>query len=146
MAEGARILVVDDDPDIQLLCRVNLEFEGYVVSSASDGAEALELVAERPPDAIVLDVMMPGMSGWELLDRLKSDEATASIPVVMLTAKTLEQDQLRGLVGGASEYVTKPFSPLRLSQAVNDVLAGGEQHDRERRERILAKLRRIRAE
>src|SRR5439155_19864869 len=94
MATG-RVLVVDDEDDIRELCRVNLEFEGYEVIDAADGEAALQLVRSDHPDVIFLDLMMPKMDGWEVLRRLKEDDATASIPVILLTAKTGGNEQMR---------------------------------------------------
>jgi CheY-like chemotaxis protein len=141
MADRRRVLVVDDEPDVLLLCRVNLEFEGYEVFEANDGVEALERVRERRPDVILLDVMMPRMDGWQVLAELKADEDLRDIPVVMLTAKVQDQDQIRGWSSGAAEYITKPFSPLSLSQVLDDVLAGGPEDEARRRNLVLEKLR-----
>ncbi len=140
MAERATILVVDDEPDVLLLCRVNLEFEGYEVLEASDGEQALTQVRTHRPDAILLDVMMPKMDGWQVLDALKADEALKDIPVVMLTAKVQDQDQIRGWSHGAADYITKPFSPLALSQVLQDVLETDPEEEERRRQMILEKL------
>jgi CheY-like chemotaxis protein len=146
MADRRRVLVVDDEPDVLLLCRVNLEFEGYEVMEAADGVEAMSRVRERRPDVILLDVMMPRMDGWQVLTELKSDEQLRDIPVVMLTAKVQDQDQIRGWSSGASEYITKPFSPLSLSQVLEDVLADGPDDEERRRAMVLEKLRLMRGE
>ena len=146
MADRRRVLVVDDEPDVLLLCRVNLEFEGYEVMEAADGVEAMSRVRERRPDVILLDVMMPRMDGWQVLTELKSDERLRDIPVVMLTAKVQDQDQIRGWSSGASEYITKPFSPLSLSQVLEDVLADGPDDEERRRAMVLEKLRLMRGE
>ncbi len=146
MADRRRVLVVDDEPDVLLLCRVNLEFEGYEVMEASDGVEAMSRVRERRPDVVLLDVMMPRMDGWQVLSELKSDDELKDIPVVMLTAKVQDQDQIRGWSSGASEYITKPFSPLSLSQVLEDVLADGPDEEERRRSMVLDKLRLMRAE
>lgn len=142
-----KILVVDDEPDVLLLCRVNLEFEGYEVAEAQDGESALEAVASEQPDLILLDVMMPGMDGWQVLAALKADPVSASLPVVMLTAKVQERDQIRGWTGGVSDYVTKPFNPIALSQAIKRALApgGGEESERRRRQ-MLEKLRLVQSD
>ncbi len=141
-AVGARhkVLVVDDEPDVLLLCRVNLEFEGYEVIEARDGEEAMERVAEDDPDVILLDVMMPKMDGWQVLSALKSDPTTANIPVVMLTAKVQDQDQIRGWTAGAAEYITKPFSPLSLSQVLQNALESDPEEEERRRRQIIEKL------
>ncbi len=146
MADRRRVLVVDDEPDVLLLCRVNLEFEGYEVMEAADGVEAMSRVRERRPDVILLDVMMPRMDGWQVLKELKSDQALQDIPVVMLTAKVQDQDQIRGWSSGASEYITKPFSPLSLSQVLDDVLSDDPDDEERRRSMVLDKLRLMRQE
>jgi CheY-like chemotaxis protein len=146
MPDRRRVLVVDDEPDVLLLCRVNLEFEGYEVMEAADGVEAMSRVRERRPDVILLDVMMPRMDGWQVLTELKADDQLADIPVVMLTAKVQDQDQIRGWSSGASEYITKPFSPLSLSQVLDDVLADGPDEEERRRSMVLDKLRLMRGE
>lgn len=146
MAEPRRVLVVDDEPDVLLLCRVNLEIEGYEVMEAADGVEAMSRVRERRPDVILLDVMMPRMDGWQVLEELKSDDALKDIPVVMLTAKVQDQDQIRGWSSGASEYITKPFSPLSLSRVLDDVLSDDPDDEEQRRNTVLEKLRLMRQE
>ncbi|MFA9444192.1 response regulator transcription factor [Egicoccus sp. AB-alg6-2] len=138
--ERRRVLVVDDEPDVLLLCRVNLEFEGYDVIEASDGEDALAKVRAHHPDVVLLDVMMPKLDGWQVLEAIKADEATRDIPVVILTAKVQDQDQIRGWSHGAADYITKPFSPLALSQVLQDVLATAPEEEERRRRMILEKL------
>jgi two-component system, OmpR family, phosphate regulon response regulator PhoB len=138
------VLVVDDEADVQLLCRVNLEFEGYRVITAADGEEALARVAEELPDVVLLDVMLPKIDGWQVLERLKADERTKAVPVVMLTAKVQDEDQIRGWTAGAAEYITKPFSPLSLSQVLADVLATDPEEEERRRHLVLEKLQLLR--
>ena len=104
------ILVVDDEPDIVELITYNLQGEGYRVLSASDGAQALEITKAQLPDLVVLDVMMPKLSGIEVAKRLRAQSETSTIPIIMLTAKSAEADELEGLGVGADDYVTKPFS------------------------------------
>jgi two-component system, OmpR family, alkaline phosphatase synthesis response regulator PhoP len=140
MNERRRVLVVDDEPDVLLLCRVNLEFEGYEVVEASDGEEAMERLREQRFDVVLLDVMMPKMDGWQVLEAVKADEALRELPVVMLTAKVQDQDQIRGWSQGAADYITKPFSPLALSQVLQDVLATDPEEEERRRRMILEKL------
>lgn len=135
-----RVLVVDDEPDVLLLCRVNLEFEGYEVLEASDGQEALDLLEAEHPDVILLDVMMPRIDGWAVLDHVKRTPELADIPVVMLTAKVQDQDPIRGWSHGVAEYITKPFSPLALSQVLEDVLTTDPEEEEARRRMILEKL------
>ena len=103
------MVVADDDPDIVDILTFNLTTAGYEVTTAADGVEALELVRASAPDLVVLDIMMPRMDGLEALAALKADEATKEIPVVMLTAKTSDNDQWAGWEAGADYYITKPF-------------------------------------
>lgn len=134
-----RVLVVDDQPDIRLMCRVNLALEGYDVLEAADGETGLRLVREQRPDLVLLDVMMPGLDGWQVLDTLKSEPRTAGIPVVLLTARVQREDEIRGWSSGASDYLSKPFNPSNLSEVVRRCLMGFEA-DSERRRRALDKL------
>jgi CheY-like chemotaxis protein len=140
VSERRRVLVVDDEPDVLLLCRVNLEFEGYEVVEASDGEQAMERLREQPFDVMLLDVMMPKMDGWQVLEAVKADDELKDLPVVMLTAKVQDQDQIRGWSQGAADYITKPFSPLALSQVLQDVLATDPEEEERRRRMILEKL------
>jgi CheY-like chemotaxis protein len=144
MGDGRTVLVVDDEPDVLLLCRVNLEFEGYDVVEAADGVEALDKLREARPDVVLLDVMMPRMDGWQVLAEIKGDDELKDIPVVMLTAKVQDQDQIRGWSEGAADYITKPFSPLALSQVLQDVLATDPEEEEHRRQMILDKLQLLR--
>jgi two-component system, OmpR family, phosphate regulon response regulator PhoB len=142
MTRPKTVLVVDDEDDILLLCRVNLEFEGYRVESASSGVEGLRLAREINPSVVLLDVMMPSMDGWHVLEALKADPATADIPVVMLTARVQGEDQVRGWTGGAADYIMKPFSPVALLETIRSVLHPTDpQEAQRRRERSLEKLR-----
>ncbi len=136
------ILVVDDEEDILLLCRVNLEFEGYNVITASSGAEGLELARSSRPSLVLLDVMMPTMDGWHVLEALKDSPGTADTPVVMLTARVQGEDQMRGWSGGAADYIMKPFSPVALLETIRSVLHPTDPDEGERRrERSIEKLR-----
>jgi len=110
----ATILVVDDEEPIQELLRFNLEKEGYKVLIASDGAEALRILEEKNPELVVLYIMLPGMSGLAVLDRLRKNPKFVDLPVIMLTAKGEEIDKVLGLEIGADDYITKPFSPREL--------------------------------
>lgn len=116
------VLVVDDDPVILKLLAVNFELEGYEVCSASHGAEALEVVRQQRPDVVVSDIMMPVMSGIELVTAMKIDPDLAAIPVLLLSAKAQAADIRAGLDAGAADYVTKPFEPLDLVSRVEAVL------------------------
>jgi len=111
---AATILVVDDDPVIQKLLHVNFQMEGYDVVMAGDGQEAVDKARSARPDLIVLDVMMPKLDGLQVASILKSDEATASIPIIMLSAKAQDFDVKAGMAAGADDYITKPFDPLQL--------------------------------
>ena len=144
MSDRRTVLVVDDEPDVLLLCRVNLEFEGYEVIEAADGEEAMERVRAQRPDVVLLDVMMPKMDGWQVLAAIKDDAELADIPVVMLTAKVQDQDQIRDWSQGAADYITKPFSPLALSQVLQDVLETDPEEEARRRQMILEKLQLLR--
>jgi diguanylate cyclase (GGDEF)-like protein len=117
-----RILVVDDDRDIARFVELNLSLEGFEVEVAHDGQHALELAAANPPDLILLDVMMPGVDGVEVVRRLRAQSSTASIPVVMLTAKSLSADKVVGLTAGADDYIVKPFDTLELVARVRTTL------------------------
>ncbi|MDY6953458.1 MAG: response regulator [Thermodesulfobacteriota bacterium] len=117
-----KILVVDDEEDIIELLRFNLSREGYQVSSATSGEDALTLVRSEIPNLLLLDLMLPGMDGLEVAKRLKSNSNTMNIPIVMLTAKGEEPDIVTGLELGADDYVTKPFSPRVLVARVRAVL------------------------
>ncbi len=117
------VLVVDDDPVIQRLLRVNFEMEGYEVIVASDGLDGLERARADHPDIVVLDIMMPRMSGLDVAKALKADPDTASIPVLLLSAKAQEADLRAGDESGADGYLTKPFDPLQLLQRVEELLA-----------------------
>ena len=136
------ILVVDDEEDILLLCRVNLEFEGYHVITASSGLEGLEQARAIHPSLVLLDVMMPTMDGWHVLEALKSDPETMDVPVVMLTARVQGEDQMRGWSGGAADYIMKPFSPVALLETIRSVLHPADPEEAERRRaRSIEKLR-----
>jgi DNA-binding response OmpR family regulator len=126
-----RILVVDDEPDIVELCSYNLRKEGYDVSSAPDGEAALGKIRKEKFDLVLLDLMLPGLQGVELCRIIRNDKATASLPIIMLTAKTEELDKILGLEMGADDYVTKPFSPRELLARVRAVLRrSGAKADR----------------
>ncbi|MDD5749034.1 MAG: response regulator, partial [Actinomycetota bacterium] len=128
---------------------INLKLEGMDVVEAHDGATALEKIEQEKPDCVVLDIMLPKVSGWEIIKQIKSNPELSEIPVVMVTAKTSERDQLRGLGAGAAKYIMKPFSPMALTEAIKSVLKPQIKEDvaRERREAIerlqLSTLRKI---
>ena len=137
-----KVLVIDDEAPIRLLCRVNLEAEGIEVAEAGDGEEGLELARTEEPDAILLDVMLPGLHGWAIAERLLEDEKTSGIPIIFLTARADLRDRARGMDLGGIDYVTKPFNPIELAPLVRSVVAAVERGEREalRREK-LAELR-----
>jgi DNA-binding response OmpR family regulator len=142
---GGRVLVVDDEEGIRVLCRVNLELGGYDVLEAADGFTALEVARTQRPDLIFLDIMMPRMDGWEVLEQLKEDPATAAIPVVLLTARTSEEDQIRGWGEGILEYLSKPFNPQRLVEWAEQALTPRDPSvEEERRKRAVEQLRLLR--
>jgi len=120
----ALVLVVDDDPDIRELIQINLEAAGYRVATAGNGAEALELVHREPPDAMFLDLMMPGVDGWQVLDELKAKSPTdlSRIPVFMVTGRTEAETRLRSGIEGALDFIPKPFEPSDLTSALDRVL------------------------
>jgi DNA-binding response OmpR family regulator len=142
MAERTKVLVIDDEAPIRLLCRVNLEAEGMTVVEAPEGSKGLELARSETPDAILLDVMMPGLDGWAVAEELLGDERTSAIPIVFLTARADVRDRARGLDVGGLDYITKPFNPIELASLVRSVVAAVESGEREtlRAERI-AELR-----
>ena len=119
---GDTILVVDDSEDIALISARMLSSRGFAVITASDGQEALAIVARQRPSCMLLDVMMPRMGGLEVLKALKADPATANIPVIMVTAKTTDDDVLHGYQEGADYYITKPFTADELVYGVSLVL------------------------
>jgi DNA-binding response OmpR family regulator len=116
------VLVVDDDPVILKLLEVNFEMEGFGVLVAHDGEEGIEVARSGQPDVIVSDIMMPKVSGLELVVALKSDPSTSDIPIILLSAKAQNADVRTGLDAGADDYVTKPFEPLDLVDRVNALL------------------------
>jgi DNA-binding response OmpR family regulator len=137
-----KVLVVDDEAPIRLLCRVNLEAEDMEVIEAADGETGLALARSERPDVVLLDVMMPAMDGWQVAERLFEDEQTSQIPLVFLTARAELRDRARGLELGGIDYITKPFNPVELASVVQQLLervSRGERDDM-RREKI-AELR-----
>lgn len=126
-AMSAHILVVDDEPDISALVAYHLARESYRVRTAAGGVEALQAAEVERPDLIVLDLMLPGMSGLQVLEELRRRPETADIPVILLTARREEQDRIAGLRLGADDYVAKPFSPQELILRVGAVLRRVQQ-------------------
>jgi DNA-binding response OmpR family regulator len=141
-AGSTRVLVIDDEAPIRLLCRVNLEAEGMDVLEAADGTTGLDLAREEQPDVVLLDVMMPGLDGWRVAEELLEDELTAGIPIIFLTARAEFRDRARGLDIGGVDYVTKPFNPLELAPLVRELLVRINRGERdELRGEKLAELR-----
>lgn len=113
-----KILIVDDDPDVLKLVRLSLEIEGFRVIEASEARDAYPKINREKPDLIVLDLMMPNLSGWELCKILKENPMTANIPIVILSAKAQTSDINYGKELGVAAYVTKPFSPVELAEKI----------------------------
>jgi len=129
---AANILIVEDEPAIRDMVRFALERAGFEAREAEDAASAQVAIADRPPDLVLLDWMLPDLSGIDLARRLRKDELTRDIPVIMLTARGEEEDRIRGLEVGADDYITKPFSPRELVARIRAVLRrvrgeGGER-------------------
>jgi CheY-like chemotaxis protein len=123
-----RVLVIEDEPENRLLLNMILTAEGYQVVETEDGPTGLRWAIEWRPDLILLDVMMPGMNGWAVFERLRADPGTRAIPVIMLTALAQRVDVERAVELGVEGYVTKPFEPAELVATMQSVLgAGGEQ-------------------
>jgi DNA-binding response OmpR family regulator len=137
-----RVLIIDDEAPIRLLCRVNLEAEKMEVIDAGDGPTGLEKARNEDPDVILLDVMMPGLDGWQVAEALLEDERTRSIPIIFLTARAEVRDRARGLDLGGIDYVTKPFNPVELAPLVRELIhrVDSGELDEVRREKI-AELR-----
>ncbi len=120
----ARILLVDDEPDIRYITKRMLEKEGHEIIEACDGEECLQKLESEKPDLILLDVMMPGLKGWEVCRKIKAEEKTRSIPVVMFTVRTSEEDLEESRKCGAEAHINKPFEREELLRVVNRVLSG----------------------
>ncbi|MGE5619314.1 MAG: response regulator transcription factor [Sphingomonadaceae bacterium] len=138
----SRILVVDDEPGIVDIAKANLEGHGFTVIEAYDGMDALKKVREEMPDLVVLDILMPEMDGWDVLEQIEADPDLSGIPVIMLTARVSDEDVLRGLETGAVEYMTKPFYPEDLVAAVKINLHVFDPQLRQQHRRLLAEKRR----
>jgi DNA-binding response OmpR family regulator len=123
------ILAVDDNPAALMLIRCALGAEGYTVVTAADGHEALRKAREQQPDLVVLDLMMPGIDGYEVCRRLRTDPVTAHMPVLILSAKSQSSDQKMGFGVGADDYLTKPVLPSELVNRIESLLFFGENHE-----------------
>ena len=129
--EPRTVLVVDDHGALRALCRIALEDAGFRVLEARDGGEALTRVREEHPDAILLDIMMPGISGWEVTAELLADRSTDQIPIVFISARSDVSDRLRAFELGAHGYLTKPFDPAVLAETLESVLGQIERGERD---------------
>lgn len=119
----AKVLVVDDEANIVLSLEFLMQQAGFQVDTAEDGESALARIAESPPDLVLLDISLPGISGFDVLERLRGDPAHARLPIIMLTAHGREVEREKGLALGADDYVTKPFSTQTLVEKVKTLLA-----------------------
>lgn len=143
--EKRKILVVDDDPTMVKLINVNLKLNNYFVVEATSGEQALGILADDKLDLVVLDIMMPGVDGWEVLKRIRSKPDTEEMPVILVTAKTQDSDVIRGWELGADEYVIKPFNPLLLVEVIKMVLDRSYEERLERRKKQKEKLEVLRS-
>ena len=128
------ILVVEDDPDIAALVCFDLERQGLPATKVADGEAALAVVERDPPALVILDLILPGMSGLEVCRRIRSDATTAALPIVMLTARAAEADTMLGLRAGADDYITKPFSPRELVSRVRAALRRAAEQEKDARQ------------
>ncbi len=125
-----KILIVEDEKDIIKMLEYNLKKEGFKIIAASDGEDVLDTALRQHPDLILLDLMLPGINGLEVCKTLKKEAKTASIPIIMLTAKSKESDKIVGLELGADDYITKPYSPRELIARIKAVLRRATEKDR----------------
>jgi len=139
-----KILVVEDELPIRKLIDLNLRLEDHEVITAADGYEALQQSEDGRPDLIILDIMLPGLDGWEVLKRLRQDSKFQDTPVVVLTALVQDADIIRGWQLGADEYITKPFSPVALVKTVQMVLNRTPDERKARREREVVRAQLLR--
>ncbi len=136
-----RILVIDDDPGVRMLCKIAFRTDGDEVVDAASGREGLELLETEVVDAVVLDVMLPSINGFEVLRRIRENTKTSGLPVVLLSVRVGRQDQIDGWRAGADEYLTKPFSPSALAEKVHEIcrMNPGDRADK-RAERIYERI------
>lgn len=125
------ILIIDDEPDLLEIIEYNLVKEGFRVFKTEDGAAGIEMARDAKPDLILLDLMMPGMNGYEVCEAIREDDAIKKIPIIFLTAKDDESSEIEGLNKGADDYITKPISTVKLISRVKAVLRRYEQMDEE---------------
>ncbi|MDQ3985583.1 MAG: response regulator [Actinomycetota bacterium] len=121
---GARVLLVDDEPDIRLLARIALQAEGHDVTEAATGEEALELVETEDPDLVILDIRLPGLDGWEVLERVRTDRDPDTMPIVMMSAHSSDSTLERARRAGSNDYIVKPFKVDDLIRVVNEQARG----------------------
>lgn len=134
------ILVVDDDPMVTRLVRINLELEGFQVMEAWDGSTALQMLEESRPELLVLDIMMPQMDGWQVLEKVRAQDDFKQLPVVILTAKVQDEDVLKGWRMGADGYIVKPFNPVALAETLRSVISTTPEERESHRAEELAKF------
>jgi len=134
--KNEKIVIIEDEPDIREVLAYNLGRDGFRVTASADGEEGLELVRRESPDLVLLDLMLPGLDGFEVCRQLKTDPVTRAIPIVMVSARGEESDVVLGLGLGADDYITKPFSPRELLARVKAVLRRGPLKSEGARERI----------
>lgn len=120
----AKVLVVDDEPNILISLEFLMQQAGFEVITAEDGEQALAHVQQAPPDLILLDISLPGISGFDVLEQLRQQTTTAALPIIMLTAHGREVEREKGMALGADDYITKPFSTQALVEKVNALLSG----------------------
>lgn len=125
--ESKRIMLADDEADITTILKRYLELDGYIVTVCSDGQQVLDTISGSEFDLIILDVMMPKVNGWEACKKIKEDEKTKGIPVIMLTAKSQDVDAIMSIESGADEYATKPFDYAELSITIKKLLTRGKE-------------------
>src|SRR5437899_4310115 len=130
---GKKILIIEDESDVADLLALSLRKAGFNTSAAADGASGLQKARDNRPDFIILDLMLPKMSGLEICRILKGDAATSHIPILMLTAKAEEVDRIVGLEFGADDYVTKPFSPREVTLRIRAIMRRGDAKQEEQR-------------
>lgn len=142
---STRKILVVDDPTMVKLINVNLKLNNYSVVEATSGEQALEVLAAEQLDLVVLDIMMPGVDGWEVLKRIRGNAESEEMPVILVTAKTQDSDVIRGWELGADEYVIKPFNPLLLVEVIRMVLDRSYEERLERRRKQKEKLEVLRS-
>lgn len=137
-----RILVIDDDPGVRMLCRIAFRADGDEVVEAASGREGLDLLVAETVDAVVLDVMLPSINGFEVLRRIRENAQTSDLPVVLLSVRVGIQDQIDGWRAGADDYLTKPFSPSALAEKVSEICRMSPDHRADiRTQRVVEPIR-----